>query len=185
MATVRYFRHGFIHKETTLLYLQHNHPTYLSHFQNVWKASYTAKASVFADVPYWPPYSTDKFISYVVLGPSQWFFLFSEEFVIAQTQEKTTTLVVENSIILHDNARGHIVAAVTNLKVRFWNVHLTHPIWFHAIEISSPKWKNHCERPDTTQEMNLFELEGGQYGTSTKMGALMVYDAFQTFVKRS
>ena len=24
---------------------------------------------------------------------------------------------------------------------RFWNIHRTHPIWVHAITISSPKWK--------------------------------------------
>ena len=38
---------------------------------------------------------------------------------------------------------------------RFWDIHRTHPIWIHVITISSPKWKNHCERPGTTQEMNL------------------------------
>ncbi|KAJ4439759.1 hypothetical protein ANN_07887 [Periplaneta americana] len=32
--------------------------------------------------------------------------------------------------------------------------------------------------------MNLSVLQDGQYGTSTKMDALMVYDAFQTFGKR-
>ena len=46
----------------------------------------------FVDVPYWPLYSTDKFISCVVPGPSQWFFHFGEEIVIALNQEKTTTL---------------------------------------------------------------------------------------------
>ena len=40
---------------------------------------------VFVDVPYWPPYSTDKFISWVVPGPSQWFFHFGEKIVIAWT----------------------------------------------------------------------------------------------------
>ena len=34
---------------------------------NVWKASYTISELIFVDVPYWPPYSTDKFISCVVL----------------------------------------------------------------------------------------------------------------------
>ena len=41
---------------------------------------------------------------------------------------------------------------------RFWNIHRTHPIWLHAITISSPKWKNHCEGPGTTQEMNFSVL---------------------------
>ena len=48
---------------------------------NVWKASYTISASIFVDVPYSPSYSTDKFISCVVPGPSQW--IFDEEIVIA------------------------------------------------------------------------------------------------------
>ena len=66
----------------------------------------------------------------------------------------------------------------------FWNIHRTHPIWVHAITMSSPKWKNHCDGPSTTQEINVSVLSGGQYGTSAKMGALMVYDAFQTFGNR-
>ena len=41
---------------------------------NVWKASYTISASIFVDVPYRPVYCTDKFISCVVPGPSQWSF---------------------------------------------------------------------------------------------------------------
>ena len=41
---------------------------------------------------------------------------------------------------------------------RFWNIRRTHPIWVHAITISSPKWKNYCEVPGTTQEMNLSVL---------------------------
>ena len=65
-----------------------------------------------------------------------------------------------------------------------WNIHRTHTIWVHAITISSPKWKNHCEEPGTTQEINISVLEGGQYGSSTKMGALMVYDFLQTFGKK-
>ena len=32
-------------------------------------------------------------------------------------------------------------------NVRFWNIHRDHPIWVHAITISSPKWKNQCEEP--------------------------------------
>ena len=40
----------------------------------------------------------------------------------------------------------------------FCNIHLTHSIWVHAMTISSPKWKNLCEAPGTTQEMNLSVL---------------------------
>ena len=52
---------------------------------NVWKALYTISASIFVDVPYWQHYSTDKLISCVVPGPSQWFFHFGEEIVITWT----------------------------------------------------------------------------------------------------
>ena len=78
MATVRYFWRGF-------MYLQCSHPLIYHLLPNVWKASYTISASIFVDVPYWQSYSTDKFISCVVPGPSQWFFHFGEEIVIAWT----------------------------------------------------------------------------------------------------
>ena len=66
---------------------------------------------------------------------------------------------------------------------------LYHQVWSFSPEfmrLRSPHQseKNHCEGPGTTQEMNLPVLQGGQYGTPTKMDALMVYDAFQTFGKR-
>ena len=35
----------------------------------------------------------------------------------------------------------------------FWNIHLTHPIWVHALTISSLKWENHYEGPGTTQDI--------------------------------
>ena len=60
-------------------------PTYQHSLPNVWKASDTISASIFVDVPYWPPYSTDKFISCVVPVPSQRFFHFGEEIVFAWT----------------------------------------------------------------------------------------------------
>ena len=86
MTTVRYFWHGFIHTGTTFMYLQYSlRPLIYNRLPNVWKASYTISASVFVDVPYWPPSSTDKFISCVVPGLSQWFLYFGEEIVIAWT----------------------------------------------------------------------------------------------------
>ena len=63
---------------------------------NVWKASYTISTSIFVDVPYWPPYSTDKFISYVVPGPSQWFFHFGEEIVIVWTHIEWVRWLFQN-----------------------------------------------------------------------------------------
>ena len=70
MATVWYFWHAFIHKGTTFMYLQYSRPPYLSPLPNVWKESYTISESIFVDIPYWSPYSKDKFGSCVVPGPS-------------------------------------------------------------------------------------------------------------------
>ena len=79
--------------EVQRLYTVNNSPSLIINLlPNVWKASYTISVSTFVDDPYWSPYITDKFISCVVPGPSQWFFHFGEEIVIAWTQEKTTTL---------------------------------------------------------------------------------------------
>ena len=60
------------------MYLQYSHPLIYHLLPNVWKASYrpTISTSIFVYVPYWPPYSKDKFISCVLPGPSQWFFQF-------------------------------------------------------------------------------------------------------------
>ena len=85
MATVRYFWHGFIHRGTTFMYLQYSRPLIYHIFLNVWNTSYTISASIFVDVPCWPSYSTDKLISCIVPGSSQWFFHFAEELVISWT----------------------------------------------------------------------------------------------------
>ena len=73
-------------------YLQYSCPSPLvySLLPNVWTAVYTISTSIFADVPYWLPYSTDKFFSCVVPCPSHWFFYFGEEILIAWTHEKQT-----------------------------------------------------------------------------------------------
>ena len=75
----------FIHRGTTFIYFEYSISPYLSPFSNVWKASYTISASIFVDVPYWPPYGTDKFISCVIQSSSQWFFSHCEEIVITWT----------------------------------------------------------------------------------------------------
>ena len=83
MVTVWYFWHGFIHKGTTFMYLQYSHPALIYYLlPNVWKASYTISVSIFVDVLYWMLYSMDKFITYIVPGPLQRFFLFREEIII-------------------------------------------------------------------------------------------------------
>ena len=99
-------------------------------------------------------------------------------------RRKRRHLMVQNSISLHENATSHTTVVMDLLRrcnMRFWNIHRTYPIWVHVITISSPNWKTHCEGPGTAQEISLSVLYGGQYGTLTKMDALAVYDAFQTF----
>ena len=73
------------------MYIQYNHPLIYHILPNVWKALYTISASIFVDVSYSPPYSTDKFISYVIPGPLQWFFHVGKEIINAVTQEKVKT----------------------------------------------------------------------------------------------
>ena len=77
MLTVWYFWHGFIYRGKTFMYLKYSRFPLIYHLlPNVWKASCFISASLFLDVPYWPLYSMDKFISCVIPGPSQWFFHF-------------------------------------------------------------------------------------------------------------
>ena len=80
-------------------------PPYLSPVPNVWKASYTASASIFVNVPYWPPYNTDKLISCAVPGPSQWVFQFGEEIVITWTHIGWVRWMFQN-LILHRRKRS-------------------------------------------------------------------------------
>ena len=70
---------------TIFMCLQYSRPLISHLLPNDWKASYSISASIFIDVPYWSPYITDKFISCVVPGPSQWFFHFGEEIIISWT----------------------------------------------------------------------------------------------------
>ena len=170
------------------MYLHYILPIIYNIFPNVWKASYAISVPIFFEVPYWPPYSTDKFISCAVPGPSQWFFHFGKETVITWTQEKTMTLV--GGIEPHHsswNARSP-TAAVMDLLRRWqweilWNIQCTHLIWVHMITISSPQRKNHCQGSGTVQEVVLSVVWGGLYKTSTYMDAQFVYDAFQRFCK--
>ena len=119
-ATVRYFWHSSIHRGTTFMYLQYSRLPLIYHLlPNVWKASYTISTSIFVDVPYWPAYITDKFISCVVPGLSQWFFHFGEEMESHGLRRKQQRLVVQDTIIFLDNERSHTAAAVTE-RLRRW-----------------------------------------------------------------
>ena len=101
MATVRYlwwwlYSQGY---NIYCMYLQYSRPLYLSLLPNVWKASYTVSAPIF--VPYWPPYSTDKYMYCILPDPSQWFFHFG---VIAWTHRLSTVDIPESTI--SSDARG-------------------------------------------------------------------------------
>ena len=127
-------------------------------------------------------------ISSYVPGPSQWFFHFGEDIVIASTQEKTRTPCAQNPIILHDNVRSHIAAAVTDLLRRWQWETLEHPPYSPD---SSPcdydlfsKVKEPLRGTWNNTRYELIRAIGRSYGTTTKMDALMVYDAFQTLDKR-
>ena len=107
MATVRYFWHDFIHRGTTFMYLQYNHPPYLSPFANCLEVVVVHhQPSIFVDVLYWQSYSMDKFISCVVPGSSQWFFYFGEEIVIAWTHIGWVRWMFQNLLLPTANAVG-------------------------------------------------------------------------------
>ena len=144
------------------MYLQYSRPLIYHRLPNVWKVSYTISAPISLDVPYWPHYSMDKFISCVVTVPSQWFFHFGGEIVISSNSGES-----EDSWWYGTSSFSMTVQGVTPLlsrtscaagNGRIRNIHRTRPIWLHGINIISPKWKIHYEGPCTTQEMTLFLL---------------------------
>ena len=142
MATFRYFWHGFIHRDTTFMYLQYSRPLIYHLLPNVWKVWYTIIASIFVHVPYWPPYNTDKFISCVVPGPSQWFFHFGEDTVISWTHRVSTVDVPESSFA--SGARGPWERCDSlHCHEEWWGSVPPSVVvfsWVHAIMISSPKF---------------------------------------------
>ena len=168
------------------MYLQYSHPLIYRLLPNVLKASYTISASIFLDVSCWSLHGTDKFISCVVPVPLQWNFHFGGEIVIAWTQEKTTTLVVQNPIILHDNARSH-TAAVTDLLRRWqWEI-LEYPLYSPDmsscdynlfVRMKEPLWGTRYNTRDVFHAIRQSVLN------IKKDGCTVVYDAFQTFGKR-
>ena len=107
---------------------------------NVWKALYTNSASIIVDVPYWPPYITDKLIFCGVPGPSQWFFHFGEKIVIQQGSKEL------NCVDLHGGRPVRRLSWTASLPsrnalthratVRYGNASSTHA--------SRSPWKRSC-----------------------------------------
>ena len=100
------------------------------------------------------------------------------------TQECFQHLVVQNAIILHDSARSHTAAALTDLLNNQQGHILEHPPY--SSDMSPCDYDLFAEvkellqgtRYNTRDELTV--LYGGQYATSKKMDKLMVYDPFQT-----
>ena len=81
---------------TIFMYLHYSHPLIYHILPNVWKASNTISTSIFVDAPYWVPYSTENFISYILPDPLQWFFHFGTDIVIAWTHIRWVWWMFQN-----------------------------------------------------------------------------------------
>ena len=164
MTTVRYFWHYFILGQSrTFMFLQYSRPPYFHLLQSFWKATYVVSASKFVGVLHWPPSTTDNLISYVVPDPSQWCFHLGEEIAIVQRsgEDDDTWWYRTLSFFMAMQDVTPLLLSRTFCAAgngRFWNIHLTRPIWIYTITIFSPKWKNHCEEPGVAQEMSLSVL---------------------------
>ena len=179
MGTVRYFWHGFIHWGTTFMYLQYSRAPYFSSFAVHHQCVHLCWCSVLT------AYSTDKFISCVVPGPSQWFFNFGEEIIIAWTWEKTTTLGDTEPYHSWQCKESHRCCQGLLLRSK-WKI-LEHPPYTPDMSSCYDDLFAKVKKPLRGNRYNtrdeIIRAIGGQYRTSIKMDTLMVYDASQTFDK--
>ena len=155
MATVRYFWHGLIHSGT-FMYLQYRRPLIIFCQMFGRRRIPSARPCLLMFRIVRP---VTQFISCILPGSSQWFFHFGEEIVIVQHSGKddnTWWYSTPSFCITMPEVRPLLLSRTSCAagSGRFWNIHRTHPIWVHTITNSSPKWKNHCEGPATTQAMN-------------------------------
>ena len=125
-------------------------------------------------------------VSFVVPGPSQWFFHFSEEIVIAWTEEKTTTFGnTETHHSLWQCKKSHRCChgplAVLTMGDSGTSTVLTR---YESMRLRSLHQSERTTARDPVQHKRWTYpcYRVVQYGTSAKMDAQMVYDAFQTFV---
>ena len=119
-------------------------------FPNVWMTSYTIIVSIFVDVPYRPAYSTNKFISYVVPGPSQWVFNFGEEIVIAWTHIGWVRWMFQNLTLPEARDRN---SGVTPCIV------MNNVVLYHLVSFSPQRW---------TKVLLQEPLRGTRYNTTDK-----------------
>ena len=137
MTTVWYFWYAFIHRGTTFMYLQYSRSLIYHVLQNIRKASYTISVSIFVDIQYWSPYSTDTFFSCVVPAPLQWFFHFGEDIVNAWTPYRVSTVDVPESPIA-SSTRGPWQQQCDYLHC--------HEEWWSSVPPSTSRspWKHSC-----------------------------------------
>ena len=114
---------------TTFMYLHYSLPLVYYLLPNVWKASYTVRASIFVDVPYWLPYSMDNFIPCVVPCPSQWFYHLGEDIVIARTHIEWVRCMFKNLPLpaAHDKSAVIPCIVIKNDGVLYHQVSLFSP----------------------------------------------------------
>ena len=128
MATIQYFWHGFIHRGTTFMYLQYSRSPLFITFCQMFGRRRTPSAR-----PSLLMFCIDRSIarinSSLVLYrvPRSGSFTLVKRSYSHGLKTKRRHLVLQNRIILYDNARSHITAAVTDLLRRWkWEI-LEHP----------------------------------------------------------
>ena len=140
---------------------------------NVWKAPYTITTSIFVHVPYWQPHNTDKFISYVVPGPSHWLFHFDKKIALARTHirwvwwmfknlplpaaqevrdssDVTPCIVMKNDVVLY-----HQVSSFSSESMRLQSLRQSERITMRDL-VQYKKWTYPCYRAVNTEHPELW-----------------------------
>ena len=182
IASVRYFWHGYIHRCTTFMYLQYNRPPLFITFCQMFgrRRTPSARPSLMFRIDR-PMDRISSSLGLYVPGLSLWLFHYGEDIVIAWTQEKMT---IFGGTEPHHSSRqckeshrcccNGLLAQLamgdsgTSTVLTQWE-----SMWLRFL----------CQRERTTAR-DPVQHKDGQYGTSTKMDTLMVYDTFWTFGKR-
>ena len=162
MTTVRYFCHSFIDRGTTFMYLQYNGTPLFITFLLMFGSHHKPSAR-----PYLMMLRIDRPIarisSFLVLYfvPRMVVSLCRRDHNCMDSYRVSTVDVPESPIA--SGPRGLWQQGCDSLHCHEECWVLYHQLssfspesmQFHAVKFSSPKWKNHCEGPGTTREMNL------------------------------
>ena len=161
MAAVQYFWHGFIHRDTTFSYLQSSRPPLFIFCQMFGRRRALSAC---------PPLLMFR-INRLIARQVHLLYCTGVLAVVLSVWRRdrnhmdsyrVSTVDVPESPIT-SGARGPWQQACDSLYCHeeWWGSVPPSVVvfsWVHAITISSPKWKNHCEVPGTTQEINLSVL---------------------------